>query len=106
MQTVACLTWVTGFGTFDVENLVQVLTPPPPSGLDVKGLQKLLPWSACERFTKWDVTITVNSDSNHISRRPDLQARFDVTFAVDAVVKKNQIWVARLIRFRPLELLE
>lgn len=52
-----------------------------------------------------DVTVTLNSDTNHICRQPDLQARFDVTFAVDTVVKKNQIWVTRLIRFRPLELL-
>lgn len=59
---------------------VQLLTPPPSSGLDVKASALFRLWNVHQ---KGDVPVTLHSDTNHISRQPDLQARFDVTFAVD-----------------------
>lgn len=80
----------------DVCNLVPPLTPSAVTGFVVKGLRRLLPFSACEMSTESDVEVALNSDTNRIPKNADLYLNHiwkcfkRIRFAV---VKKNQIWV-------------
>lgn len=80
---------------YDVYNLVPPLTPSVVTGFVVKGLQRLLPVSACDMSSKSDVEVALNSDMNCIPKKADLYLNHiwkcfkRIRFTV---VKKKQNW--------------